>query len=193
MKKQYFGILFLCIIIGVALSFAVYIRTAHEGLTTKPTYPVNEFTCSNYRWSPSYKNEPSSNFVEWAIMDLSGKQIQSGIPFPRGYTPTCDRAKVAPCPDGTNWVCIDPSNIVNGQIKWVKINANGEKLDIISTSPTTIPLCKNPVPPTPTPTPTPNILPPWKTFSLGILNETQQNINNIIKAESNKIAAVSLK
>lgn len=195
MKKLYFGVLFLCIIIGVALSFAAYShRGTYEGLTTGTT---GDIKCTNYFWTPSsyQPKEPSANYAIWAMKSMGGNIIVDGISFPKGYTPTCERAKVIPCTVTTSWVCQDTTKIVNGSIQWVKFDNSQNKLEFTTTAPNDVPSCNNTPPPVPTPTPppSPNVLPPWKTFSLGILDETKQNINNMIQAEANKVKSVALK
>ena len=194
MKKLYFGILLLFSIIFVSLSFVSGIGRSREGLTTSPA----EIKCSTYKWVPTPNSDPSGQ-MEWSMIDISSQRLLLKTSYPPNVTPTCkniiskcqnynfiSEPLYPPIPAGSN----TPSTTMSS---WLKVDFSGNMLAAGYATPNgQTPPCENTPQPIPSP-PVPNILPPWKTFSLGILSETQQGINNLIKEESNKIRLISLK
>jgi hypothetical protein len=196
MKKLYFGILLLFSIIFVSLSFISGIGRSREGLTTSPT----EIKCSTYKWVPN-TGVSSSGSLEWSMIDLSSGKLLMKTSYPSNVKPTCKNVILKcqnyvwiseplypPIPIGSN----TPSTTMTS---WIKVDLSGIIISSGFMFPNNkLPECENFPSPSPSPVPKPTTtLPPWKTFSLGILSETQQGINNLIQAESDKIRSVSLK
>lgn len=184
MNKFYFGVLFLFSIIIVSLIFVSGIGRNREGLTPAPA----EIKCESGVWKQTPQSDMSGGYVEWTKYDpVSNKPILK-THYPANITPTCKNVVVKcasynliseplfpPIQSGSNTPSTD-------MISWIKADQSGNPIEITSFAKDFLPKCEN----------VPNMLPPWKTYSLGILTETKKNIDNIIQKESNKIIATKL-
>lgn len=201
MRKLYFGILLLFSIILVSLSFIGGIGKNKEGFIYEG-YP--SIRCSTYKWVQTLSGDSYNNtkqtINEWTMFDLCNNIIMKDK-YPSNITPKCTNI-VSRC---NNYRLVsDPlspptaSNSTTSSTtltRWNKVDFSGTIMsrDIIAPN-GTIPTCENTPTPLPPPLPQPiNNLPPWKIFSVGVLNETKQNINNMIESQSDKIKSTSLK
>lgn len=218
MRKLYFGILLLFSIILVSLSFIGGIGKNKEGLLSTGYSPIK---CSTYSWVRAQNLDSSNNTnpsipVEWLMLDLSGRLIMRNF-YPPNIIPGCKnivtkcnnyryvseplfppipQKGTTPSTTFTSWIKTDLNGNIfssgfqapNGVIQGCDPIIDPSSIVIRDQSKNVIPV------PTPIPAPIPfNNLPPWKIFSVGVLNETKQNINNMIEVQSDKLKNVVLK